>query len=170
MQVRYGQVSVAGILGKLIRNPEYGGKRVGHKGWVYTPMISCHDKPEFQEALRDSISKEGIRNPIIVYAFDSGDYLGFGGSRLRAAREVGLTHAPAIINDHCGRYEDFPEVTAEGWEGLFTDVPRYFEFGTEGVDTHYSLEKNRRNDFDDAGLIWCGEADFLTREFSWINN
>ena len=166
MQIRYGQIEVANILGKLIRNPGYGGPGVGYKGWVYTPIISCHSKPEFQEALRDSISKEGVRNPIIVYAFNSGDYLGFGGSRLRALREVGLTHAPAIINDHCGRYKDFIEVTSEGWQALFTDVPRYFEISADGVDTHYSLEKNRRNEYDSAGMAWRnGEP---LDEFSWI--
>jgi uncharacterized ParB-like nuclease family protein len=168
LKVRYGWVKIDGIKGKLIRNPAYPGPKVGLNGWVSTDRIGTKDKPEFQLALTESIAKEGVRNPIIVYALESGDYLGFGGSRLNAARDAGLERIPALINDHCNRYRYLREITPENWQDVFTDIPRYFEFTEDGVDYHYSLEKNRRMHFDPAGIVWRkGEP---LSEFSWIKS
>jgi len=168
MDVRYAQVPVEGILGKLIRNPGYGGQAVELNGWCWTPVVSVDDKPLFQEALRESIREAGVRNPIIIYALAEGDFLGFGGSRLRAVRSLGLERIPALVNDHVGRYQQAEAVSEENWEKFFTDIPEYLEFTPDGVDTHYSIERNRRHHYDPAGLEWAKGEEFIATEFSWL--
>jgi hypothetical protein len=168
--VRFAQVPLEGIKGRIIRNPGYGGPTLSIYGWTWRPDVSTHRKPLFQEALRDSISKEGVRNPVVIYATVEGDFLSFGGSRLRAARDCKLDSIPALVNDYCGRYQEELEVTPENVESLFTDVPEYIEFTPTGVDTHYSLERNRRDHYDAAGLEWAQGATFIKHEFGWINN
>jgi len=168
MDVRYAQVPVDGIVGKLIRNPEYNNNKVELNGWCWTPIISTHDKPLFQEALRESIRTTGVRNPIVVYALAEGDFLSFGGSRLRAVRYLGLERVPALVNDYVGRYSDSVAVTEENWEEFFIDVPEYLEFTPDGIDTHYSIERNRRDHYDPEGMKWAEGADFITEEFDWI--
>lgn len=166
--VRYAQVPVEGIKGRIIRNPNYGGPSISIHGWHWVEDVSTHRKPQFQEALRESIGREGFRNPIIVYATAEGDFVGFGGSRLRAARDLGLERLPALVNDYVGRYRDSVAVTEDNWEEFFTDVPEYLEFTPTGVDTHYSLERNRRNHYDPKGMEWADGADFIEEEFSWL--
>jgi hypothetical protein len=122
--------------------------------------------------LRHSIQAEGVRNPVLVYAFPEGDFLVFGGSRVLACFDVGLYSVPAIVNDHCGRYKDAERVTPENWRAFFEDVPKDFEFTEYGADYHYALERNRRHQFDPAGLKWT-EAEgvdpaYLREEFSWL--
>jgi hypothetical protein len=168
MDVRYAQVPVDGIRGKLIRNPGYGGSTVSLNGWCWRPIVSVLDKPLFQEALRESIREAGVRNPVIVYALAEGDFLSFGGSRLRAVRDLGLERLPALVNDYVGRYSECPAVTEENWQEFFTDVPEYLEFTPDGVDTHYSIERNRRDHHDPAGLEWAGDAEFIAKEFPWV--
>jgi len=168
MDVRYAQVPVDGIVGKLIRNPGYNSNKVGLNGWCWTPIISTHDKPMFQEALCESIRTTGVRNPIVIYALAEGDFLSFGGSRLRAIRHLGLERAPALVNDHVGRYSEALAVNEENWQEFFLDVPEYLEFTPDGVDTHYSIERNRRNHYDPAGMEWAGDAEFIATEFPWI--
>ncbi len=167
MDIRYAQVPVAGILGKLIRNPGYGGKDVGLNGWCYIP-VPAPTKPLFMEALCESIAREGVRNPVIVYATSVGDFISFGGSRFSAARSLGLTELPALVNDYVGRYADGEAVSPENIESYFTDVPELLEFTDAGIDTHYSLERNRRDHYDPKGMEWADGADFIAIEFDWI--
>ena len=166
--VRYAKVPLEGIKGRIIRNPGYGGPTLSIYGWTWRPDVSTHRKPLFQEALRDSISREGIRNPVVIYSLVEGDFLSFGGSRLRAARDAGLDSIPALVNDYCGRYKEELEVTPENALSLFTDIPEYIEFTATGIDTHYSLERNRRDHYDPSGMLWADDADFIGKEFSWI--
>lgn len=166
--VRYAEVPLEGIKGRIIRNPNYGGPKLSLYGWTWREDVSTHRKPMFQEALRDSIRKEGIRNPVVIYALAEGDFLSFGGSRLRAARDNELASIPALVNDYCGRYDSGVEVTPSNVETFFTDVPSYIEFTPTGVDTHYSLERNRRNTYDPAGMTWAEGQEFIAKEFSWI--
>ena len=166
--VRYAEVPLEGILGRIIRNPGYGGPTLSIYGWTWRQDVSTHRKPKFQDALRDSIAREGIRNPVVVYATREGDFLSFGGSRLRAARDSGLTSIPALVNDYAERYAECPEVTEENVRSFFTDIPEYIEFTATGVDTHYSLERNRRDHYDAAGMEWAEDYDFIATEFSWI--
>jgi len=168
--VRYADVPLSGILGRVIRNPGYGGPGLSIHGWTWRQDICTHRKPKFQDALRESIAAEGFRNPVIIYAADEGDFLSFGGSRLRAARDLGVDTIPALVNDYVGRYSECPLVTPENVHEFFTDVPQYVEFTPTGVDSHYSLERNRRDHYDPAGMNWCKGADFINTEFSWIPN
>lgn len=166
--VRYGMVPLSSIRGRIIRNPAYGGPAVSIYGWRWTETISQARKPMFKAALRESIKREGIRNPIVLYAVEEGNFLSFGGSRLLAARDCELLYIPAIINDYCGRYDDYTEVTPENYGLFFTDKPEYVEFTDIGFETHYSLERNRRDDYDPAGMAWAEGEDFIKTEFSWI--
>jgi len=130
--------------------------------------VTTATKPQFREALRDSIAAEGIRNPVVIYSLAEGDFLSFGGSRVDAARDGGLDSIPALINDYCERYSEGVRVTHANVASFFTDVPEYIEFTPTGVDTHYSLERNRRDHYDAAGMKWAGDASFIKDEFSWI--
>lgn len=168
-EIKYAMVRLADIKGKLVRNSNYNGNTLSLNGWCWVPQVSTHTKPKFHEALCDSIRREGLRNPVIVYALPEGMFLSFGGSRVRAAREVGLDRIPAIVNDYTGQIDGEP-VTEENWKSFFVDVPEYFEFSESGADTHYSIEKNRRHHFDKAGLAWCEGADWLKEEFAWISH
>ena len=157
------------INGRLIRNPNYGGDKAGIYGWCTNPKVSMGTKPMFQEALGESLRKEGYRNPIVVYATDTGNWLSFGGSRVNVGRKVGLRSVPAIINDYCGRFKDYVEVTEENFDSFFTDVPKWHVIDELGVDYHYAIERKRRSEYDPAGHNWCEPtARFLAVEFPWI--
>lgn len=168
--VRYSNVNVGDIIGRLIRNPSYGGPRVGLNGWCWRNQISNHTKAGFQEALEASIAEEGVRNPILVWALPEGMLLTFGGSRLKAARVIGLTKVPAIINDYTGAYSGCPEVHEANWDTFFQDPPRVFEFTENGADYHYNLERARRHEHDPAGFAWLKDEqpEFISKEFPWL--
>lgn len=168
--VRYSFIQCESILGRLIRNPHYGGPSVSLNGWRYKTSISNHTKPGFQAALESSIRSEGVRNPILVWTLPEGTFLVFGGSRLRAAREAGLDKIPALINDYTGKYKLAPRVTPKNIKNYFKDPPREFDWTDDGVDYHYNLERARRHEHDTAGFAWLeGETpSFIAEEFPWL--
>ena len=167
--VRYDLIDVDTVMGRLIRNPNYGGPSVALNGWRWTPAISKASKPGFQAALEESIQQEGVRNPILVWSLPEGTLLTFGGSRLRACRAIGRTWCPAIINDYTGEHQAGELVTELNWTKFFKDPPRDFEFGEYGADYHYNLERARRDQHDPAGFAWAEEGtDWMKREFPWV--
>jgi hypothetical protein len=168
-EVRYVRdIDPLAIDGRLIRNPNYGGPSVGPHGWTWRVEISKHGKENFQDALTASIREDGVRNPILLYAFSEGIYLTFGGSRVRAAREAGVP-VPAIVNDYAGRFEDCPLVGMDTVESFFTDPPRDYEFGPDGFDYHYNLERARRANHDPSGFAWLGDTPaWIATEFPWL--
>ena len=168
--VRYERIPCAAVIGRLIRNPNYGGPSVSLHGWCYSHSISNHTKAGFQAALTESIAVEGVRNPILVWSLPEGVLLTFGGSRLKACREAGITEIPAIINDHTGTYDMSPEVTEHTLSDFFQDPPRDYEFGVDGFDYHYNLERARRHDHDAAGFAWLEghTPEFIAKEFPWV--
>lgn len=166
----FAQVAVESLKGHIIRNPNYGGNKAGIHGWCWRPELSSARKPEFMKALSESIREEGFRNPIVVYATSEGNFVSFGGSRALCARRLGLRTIPALVNDYCGRYESCPEVTPKNAHTFFKDVPQYIEFTPEGIDTHYSMERNRRNSSDPAGYAWMPkDAAWVANEFPWLS-
>ena len=169
-KVVHAEVPLDEIKGRLIRNPGYNNQHVSLNGWCWIPDGSDpHRKPQFQEALRASIRDEGFRNPIVVYALEEGIFLSFGGSRLRAARDLDTGHIPAIVNDYVGRFPEAEEVNATNYERFFVDVPKYVSFdGDGGFDYHYNLERKRRDNYDEAGMRWAGDSVFIANEFPWI--
>ena len=48
--VRYADVPIDEIAGRIIRNPGYGGLSSGLYGWPYTDQVSAARKPKFLEA------------------------------------------------------------------------------------------------------------------------
>ena len=73
--------------------------------------------------------------------------------------------------DYVGDVEG-ERVTIDNWQTFFRDVPVYFQFTDVGIDTHYSLERNRRAYFDPAGVEWTETAEgkeFLKEEFPWLS-
>jgi hypothetical protein len=155
---------------RVVRNPAYPGSDTGHPlGYHGVPIPAMRRKPGFFAALRESIRSQGVRNPIIVQLTSKGYYLQFGGSRLRAAQAEEIASLPALVVDWTGELSHLPAVTSENWQQFFTDVPEYFEFTDEGIETHYSLERNRRHEYDPAGLAWVdGSSFWLRTEFSWL--
>jgi hypothetical protein len=154
---------------KLVRNPNYSGEAVGPFGWRAVPLEPAPNKAGFHAAMEQSVREEGVRNPSVVYRFGGKYYLSFGGSRVFAARKVGIL-LPCIVNDHDDAF-NFSNVTPENWQDYFKDVPAYHEFNEHGFDYHYHIEKNRRASYDEAGMRWVeplSNTDFLQEEFPWI--
>ena len=167
--VRCARIPVGDIAGRLIRNPNYGGPSLSLNGWTWRPEISKHGKEGFQKALEDSVRESGVRNPILVWSLPEGIFLTFGGSRVRACSNAGIRRVPAIINDYTGDFEEAPQVTPENLSEFFTDVPRDYEFGPDGFDYHYNLERARRHNHDPAGLEWLDDdPNWLDKEFPWL--
>ena len=160
------------VMQRLIRNPNYGGKGCNVPGTCVIPLIERDIKPKFFEALEANVKRDGFRNPILLYATDQGLLLSFGGSRLRVAKRLGIK-IPAIVvwyGDELNCWST-DTVTPDNYHIFFTDVPELFEFTDYGIDTHYSLERNRREFYDPKGMAWTEQADdttFLSKEFPWI--
>ena len=132
-------------------------------------MVYKGIKPQFMEAMSESLRKEGYRNPVVVYASDTGNHLSFGASRIHCGRTAGLRCVPAIVNDYCGRFKESPEVTLENFTSWFTDPPNWFIIDEFGADYHYALERKRRMEYDPKGFAWADdEATFLDVDFPWI--
>lgn len=168
--VRFSHIECGSVIGRLIRNPNYGGAGVSLNGWKYQTSISNHTKSGFQEALTNSIREDGVRNPILVWCLPEGTFLTFGGSRLRACRSLAFETIPAIINDYTNTYSNSPSVTENNWQDFFIDAPRAFEFGEFGADYHYNLERARRHEHDPAGFAWLDgqQPEFISKEFPWV--
>ena len=171
--VRFSFIPPDRIRGRLIRNPNYGGPSVGIKGWTWRPEVSKNHgaKPSFHKALQVSIHNEGVRNPVLVWNLSEGLFLTFGGSRVSAAIACGLETIPAIINDYTGEFSAAQLVSEDNYQEYFADVPRTFEFGPDGADYHYHLERARRHEHDDAGLAWLDGQNpaWLNKEFPWLD-
>lgn len=171
--VRYAVVDPLRVTQRIIFNPNYGGKGCDVPGTCIVPVVERQMKPLFFEALLKDVDTAGFRNPITLYNTKQGLLLSFGGSRLRVAKQL-EKDIPALIVDYTGAFEFDEEVTMDNFEDFFTDVPVYFEWTDYGIDTHYSLERLRRSDYDPAGMAWVvdyqGTTDFLTREFPWLSD
>lgn len=172
-EVRYSLIDPYLVQKRLIRNPNYGGKACEVPGACIIPLVERKIKPKFFVELAANIKMDGFRNPIVLYNVrEHGLLLSFGGSRLRVAKELNCW-VPAIIVDYNGDYADKEEVTPDNWPTFFRDVPVHFEFNDVGVDTHYSLERNRREFYDPAGMEWVkdheGDTTFLDEEFPWLS-
>lgn len=171
MKIRYVcDAPLSEVTHRIVRNPAYPGEPTGHpKGYAAVPIAHDKTKPGFYVALGESIAKEGLRNPVILQQCPNGLYLQFGGSRILAARAVGVSTGKALVVDWTGRWADRPLVTPENVADFFTDVPQLVEFTDEGLEQHYHLERSRRNSYDEAGLAWVGgNPQWLRREFPWL--
>jgi hypothetical protein len=167
--VRYAPVDPQRIIQRLCANPNYNNDHVELNNWCLLPLREVR-KPKLQEALNESIAKDGMRNPIIVWSLPEGLLLEFGGTRLRAAQHLELDAIPAIVIDYTEEFSKWPEVTPENWMTFFKDVPKTFEFTEHGIETHYSIERMRRHKFDPAGMAWLkGERpEWIEEELSWL--
>jgi hypothetical protein len=171
--VRYcANVPAHTVTSRIIRNPNYGGPGTIVPGTCMIPIRERKIKPQFFKALRKDVAKNGFRNPILLYSTPDGLLLSFGGSRLRVAKEMSMM-VPAIIVDYDGSYFHCDQVTIDNYGEYFEDVPVLFEFTKYGVDTHYSLERNRRDAYDAAGMAWTESVEdttFLDEEFPWLSD
>ena len=166
-RVLYCHVDPHLVTKRLVRNPNYGGGPCDVPGCVTIPLVERAMKPRFFSALEADVASNGFRNPALVYGTSQGVLLQFGGSRVKIAKRLD-TAIPVILVDYTGEWEG-EEVTPDNWQTFFMDVPVLFEFTEYGVDTHYSLERNRRQTFDPKGLAWVpADNDFIDHEFPWI--
>lgn len=170
--VKYDEVPLESLSGRVIRCKDYNQNTLSIYNWCWGPEFSRARKPQFMAALRKSIEVEGLRNPVIIYALEEGNFLSFGGSRVLAAIDVELYGIPAIINDYCGRYSGSEDVSEDNWDVFFEDIPSYHEFTPYGFEMHYGMERNRRHQFDGSGIAWTknDEIDdtFIQTEFGWL--
>lgn len=144
--VRYGVVNCNDIKGRVIyddRWPEL--EKVGFRNWTWKRVDgNVSRKAAFQSALEASIAKEGLRNPILCFAFDSGLYAAMGINRLRAAKRLGVD-VPVIINDHSGDYKEFELLTSESEvRSKFTDQPEDVRL-EDDIGVRYSYCQTRRS-------------------------
>lgn len=167
-----GEVDARRVTHRIIRNPNYGGSPCTVPGTCIIPIKERAIKPKFFEALRANVKLDGFRNPITLYNTPEGLLLSFGGSRLRVAKELGI-NIPAIVVDYVGTMGECEVVTMDNYEEFYRDIPVYFEWTSYGIDTHYSLERARREYYDPAGMEWTkdheGSTEFLDEEFPWLN-
>jgi hypothetical protein len=164
-------VNPAYVTHRLIRNPNYGGRPCDVPGTCIIPVLEREIKPKFFQALEENVARDGFRNPILLYCTGQGLLLSFGGSRLRVARRLGIP-VPAIIVDYTRKLPLPDDVTEENYHIFFTDIPELFEFTDYGIDTHYSLERNRREHYDPQGMKWVEgieDTEFLEAEFPWLS-
>ena len=170
--IRYSLVDATTITHRLVRNPAYPGCTTGIDGSVGV-MIKKDRKPKTRSAIKDSIKKDGFRNPILVYNTTDGLFLSFGGGRLQAAQQLNIL-VPAIVVDYTDDYENCEEVTPDNWQEYFRDVPTLFTFTDIGIDTHYGLERNRDEWFDPAGVEWAKDSDeymaAVIEESEWLGD
>lgn len=169
-RIHFTQIWPHDVTHRLIRNPNYGGQPSSVRGCCIIPIKERKIKPKFFEALKLSVVREGFRNPILLYSTPEGLLLSFGGSRLRVAKELDR-EVPAIIVDYTGEYGHCKVVKDDNYDAFFKDPPALFEFTDYGLDTHYSLERSRRIDYDPAGMRWTEgltDTNFLTEEFPWL--
>jgi hypothetical protein len=171
--VRYAHVPSWKVEKRIIFNPNYGGLGCQVPGTCIIKVVERKIKPKFFEALRASVEAEGFRNPITLYNTQEGLLLSFGGSRLRVAKELRIL-VPAIIVDYVGTFRHDSVVTADNYEEFYRDPPVYFEWTDTGIETHYSLERLRREYYDPAGMEWThdydGDKTFIEEEFPWLIN
>jgi len=171
--VRYvGNVNPHTVTHRLIRNPNYGGKPTVVGGACIMPVVERKIKPKFFVALKANVLIDGFRNPILLYNTPEGMLLSFGGSRLRVAKELDVP-LPAIVVDYVGTFNDRELVHEGNYREFFRDPPVLFKITDIGVETHYSLERNRREFYDPAGMAWVedheGSTEFLDEEFPWLS-
>ena len=169
--IRFAVIDAASVTHRLVRNPNYSGHLCAVPNCRVVPVVERAMKPKFFEALKKDVAENEFRNPILVYNTpEFGLLLAFGGSRLRVAKQLRIG-IPAIVVDYAVKYTWAPRVTPDNWQSFFTDVPEQFEFTDIGIDTHYSIERNRRETFDPAGIVWFPEdEDFVAEEFPWLND
>lgn len=77
-------------------------------------------------ALRDNIDKYGMVNPLIVWNMEpskwwGNEFIGTGNNRYYCLKELGWTHAPAVVQGECP-YEPKVEIPVE-------ELPSYFKDG-----------------------------------------
>lgn len=169
-QIVFALIDPHDVMKRLVRNPNYGGDPVIVPNACSIPLVERDMKPKFFRQLEDHVAKHGFRNPILVYLTPTGYHLQFGGSRLRVAKRLDIK-IPAIVVDYTGRQQG-ETVTKDNWQSFFTDTPKQFEFTDYGIDTHYNLERARRENYDPGGFAWVDDVDdtsFIDEEFPWLN-
>lgn len=143
------------FIGMVMWNPAYpSNPPVSHHG--AKPIPRGKAKSKFRDALRESVRKEGFRNPIIGYAVDEGLLIQYGCSRLRVAKELGIP-IKVIVMDFTGRYADCPEVTETNYESYFLDVPRQFSILADRIEHSYFIARRDKGPSDPAGYAWLGD-------------
>jgi hypothetical protein len=175
MKVRYAVIDPQRIQARMCRNEHYNNNHVEYMNWCINPLLVARKpKLKLQEALTEDVRRHGYRNPIVAYAMPEGMFLQFGGCRLRAAHDLGLTEIPCIVNDITGEFDDCPEVTEDNWTTFFKDTPVWHSFTeTDGFETHNGLERMRRDEWleDSRGFDWLVEGDydmsFVEQEMAW---
>ena len=158
------------IIGKLVQNVNWPGPKTSLNGWPWMRWEERSDtyKPKFMSALRESIQREGFRNPILLIALPEGIFTLFGVSRFLVAKELGIP-VKALISDHTNEFYRHKLVTMDNYKQFFKDPPIYFEFLDYAAYYHYSMERSRRADsHDPAGVKWCENEEWLIEEFPWI--
>lgn len=166
----YEDILIDDIKGFCRRNPNaIEGYKIGPFGWRARIDMNKQNKPVFRKALRESIQKEGIRNPLLAWSFDEGLFVGFGMGRLKAAKELGFVEVPMIINDFTGNYDEAALVTPGNFAEFFTDVPLTWEFGKYGFTYHYNLTPSTRTLHDPGGTKWYkGDVSDFHEEFPYL--
>lgn len=117
----------------IVKNPAYG-ERIGEWGSRELKPPKCwynklEQEYQFYTKLRESMEREGVRNPIFCNSFDEGTFCRYGTSRLWLARGLDLD-VPAVVADYVGRWDNLEELhTEEEIREKFIDQPEVVELG-----------------------------------------
>lgn len=87
----------------------------------------------FMSRLRDSVRREGFRNPILVFRGDGNDRIPYGQSRATIAKQLGIA-VPAIVCDWTGASVGEPLRTLADVRSHFLDQPTVVEFTSAGLN------------------------------------
>lgn len=152
-KVRYGSLPVNDIFNYI--GPENGSFNLPKEDAQSRIARRLKLGKDFYTDLEKSIRKEGIRNPILIYAGWMNDGRWFrcptyikdqgmekllicvssGGSRLWVSKQLGMINIPCIIIDHIDRFTHFEELTTvDQMLTKFKDKPNSIVCGRREIE------------------------------------
>ncbi len=116
----------------VVLNPGYGKPlTVGSMQCGTRPLPNYKDpksldgKNGFFTKLEQSVLEEGFRNPVLIYATESGNYVYYGATRTVVAKKHNLA-LPCVIADYAGKHTDGEELqTRDDIVSKFKDPPSH---------------------------------------------
>jgi hypothetical protein len=118
--VRFGGVAAQAITPIRVNfNPACGRSLPGRVGSAYG-KAEC--APHWDPRVRDSFERDGIWNPVFLWARWGQIWVRYGGSRVVHARSKRMT-IRAIVADYEDLLPDLPEISIEAAQELFEDPP-----------------------------------------------
>ena len=102
-------------------NGEHGAKPLRREHKQYQNMTAFYD------SLKESVAREGIRNPVFALCYEDGLYVRYGCSRVMTAKQLGV-EIPVVIADYTDNWEHLMELKSENHiRSKYKDQPALIE-------------------------------------------